>query len=136
MPFRAEVLTEHRVGLLTGFGDVTGAEIADACRALVEGDGWAPGFDQVWTLGGARSVGVAPDELTALVASTRRLADRVGDGRCVVVDTRDGVAAVLRLFQRLTADLDRTYHRVRTLDEAAAWLGLPPGALAAGAGGP
>lgn len=136
MPFRINVLPEPRVGLAVGFADVTGAEIAEACGALVDDGRWAPGFDQVWSLSGARAVGITPEELTALVASTRRLADRIGAGRCAVVDTRDGVAAVLRLFERLTADLARTYRQTRTLDEAEVWLGLPPGTLTDAGVGP
>ncbi len=108
---------------------MTGQEIVDACTSLVTNPDWQPGFDEVWDLTGSSEVDVTPIGLDQMVQAARGHADKVGVSRCVFVVSRDGVEAVLRLFGRLTQDLPRTYHIVRTLAEAEAWLGLEPETL-------
>ena len=129
MPYQLRVLPESRTGLVTGSGHVTGTELIQACGDLIGHADWRPGFDEVWDLTGAREIDIGPDELTDMVASTHKHAEQIGSSRCVFVQTRDGVEAVLRLFELLTADLTRTYHTARTRQEAAEWLGLAPGSL-------
>ena len=130
MSYRITLNTECRTGLIVGSGHLTGTELVGACVEMVGLDGWEPGFDEAWDLTGARQIEIGPEELTALVESAHAYASQTGANRCVFVHTRDGVKAVLRLFELLTRDLDRTYRTVRTRGEAEAWLGLPPGALA------
>lgn len=125
------VLPTSKLGLVTGHGHVTGGELADACVDLVHEAAWETGFDEVWDLSDSSEIDVSPDEFDDLVSCTRAYADRVGHNRVAFVTTRDAVTPLLRLFERLTEDLDRTYQTVRTRAEAAAWLGLPPEALTA-----
>ena len=130
MPYLVTLFPQSRVGLVSGSGHVTGQELAHACGEMVHDARWESGFSEVWDLSGAAEVDISPDELTGLVESAHEYADRIGEARCAFVTTRDGVIPLLRLFERLTADLDRTYATVRTRTEAEAWLGLAPGALA------
>jgi len=128
MAYRYEIHAETRVGLVIGSGRLSGTEITDACVAMVTDARWRPDYDEVWDLNAAE-VDVSPDELDRLVDSAHTYAERIGDNRCVFVTIRESVKPLLFLFARLTADLDRTYQIVATLDEAVAWLGLPKGAL-------
>ena len=130
MPCRTLIKDDCRVGLVVGSGHVTGTELVEACVEMVGRDAWEPGFDEAWDLTGAQQVEIGPDELTALVESAHTYAAEIEASRCVFVHTRDGVEAVLRLFELLTRDLDRTYHTARTRADAEAWLGVPAGALA------
>ncbi len=130
MPYRIELHKECRVGLVIGSGHVTGTEMTAACAEMVGMDAWESGFDEAWDLTRAQQIEIGPDELTELVGSAHAYADEIKGGRCVFVHTRDGVDAVLRLFELLTRDLDRDYHTVRTRADAEAWLGVPAGALA------
>ena len=117
------------VGLVTGSGHVTGDQLIEACRELVSSEGWEPGCDEVWDLTTAAAVDVSPDGLDRLVESAHGMADKLGGGRCVFVATRESVRPLLLLFERLTRDLDRTYHTVASRAEAEAFLGLGAGAL-------
>ena len=130
MPFHAIVLPEHHVGFAVGFGYVKGAGMARTCEELISDPLWEPGFDEIWDLTASTAVDISPDDMDALVASAHTYASRIGTNRCVFVYTRESVGPVLRLFARLTDDLPRAYHATRTRDEALAWLGLPPDALA------
>ena len=129
MPYAIKIDPSARIGLVVGSGLVNGAELTDACQKMVQQPEWEPGFDEAWDLTGAREIDITPDELTALVASAHEYAAQIGQSRCVFIHTRDGVQAVLRLFELLTQDLDRTYHTVRSREEAADWLGLAPEVL-------
>lgn len=134
MPYDVTILPESRVGLTEGSGHLTGHDLLAACGAMVRDALWTTGFDEVWDLTAAREVDVSPEELDRLVRATHDFADEIGENRVVFVTTRDSVSVLVRLFERLTADLPRTYHVARTRREAEAWLGLEAGALSTAAG--
>ncbi|PAP75323.1 hypothetical protein [Rubrivirga marina] len=128
MPYDVTILPDSRTGLAVGTGDVTGTDLAHACGAIVHHALWENGFNEVWDLSAAVQVDVTPEELERLVEVAYEHADELGQNRVAFVSTRDAVAVLIRLFERRTADLGRTYRVVRTRAEAAEWLGvaLPP----------
>ena len=129
MGFQIRRLQEEGIGLIVGTGHMTGQELVTACVELVKSPAWRPGDTEVWDLSTAAQVDVSPEQLDRLVGSAHEYAERIGEGRCVFITRRDGVDALLRLFGRLTRDLDREYHIARTREDASRWLGLDAGAL-------
>lgn len=124
MGFKIKHRAESGIGLVLGSGHVTGQELVRACTEMVKDPRWEPGDTEVWDLSTAIEVDVSPDELDRLVESAHEYSERIGAGRCVFITARDGVEALLRLFELLTRDLDRDYHIARTRADAARWLGL------------
>lgn len=124
MPRTVTLLPQSRIGLVTGSGHMTGHDLATACADMVQDADWEPGFDEVWDLSAAHEVDITPEDLDRLVHSAHAYAARIGANRVVFVTTSDSVALIVRLFERLTADLPRTYHVARTREEAADWLGV------------
>ena len=135
MPYDAMIYPESRTGLVVGSGHLTGQELVQACGTLIHDPRWVPGFAEVWDLSAAHEVDVTPEELDRLVQSARDVAARIGENEVVFVTTSDSVSVLVRLFDRLTADLGRTYRVVRTRAEAADALGLDPEALDVAAAG-
>ncbi|WP_420456045.1 hypothetical protein [Rubrivirga sp.] len=125
-----KILSQSRTALLIGTGHVTGYELAEGCTEMVEDALWNDGFNEVWDLSAARAVDIQPDGLDELVSCMHVYADRVGHNRVAFVTTKETVRILLRLFEQLTRDLDRSYHTAPSRDEAALWLGLDPRALA------
>ncbi|WP_420456053.1 hypothetical protein [Rubrivirga sp.] len=125
MPYEIQVDPEFRIGFIAAFDYVTGQDLVLACKSLIEDASWEAGFDEVWDLSAATAVDISPDELERLAASAREHADRIGENRVACVTTRDSMAAILRLLERLTPGLRRTYRVARTRQEAADWLGVP-----------
>lgn len=115
--------------LIDGSGALTGTDLAEACMAMGQDPAWRGEFDQVWDFSGAFQIDITPDELDEIVEITHTYADLVGGNRVVFVSTRDTIAALVRLFELRTADLGRSYHVAHTREDAADWLGLPPGTL-------
>ena len=130
MPIRATVIPEFHLGFAVGLGHVEGLEMVRACQEMTSDPLWVPGFDELWDLRDSTEVDISPEGMDEMVASAHKYASQIGDNRCVFVSARESVKPVLRLFAWLTDDLPRTYHTTRTRDEALAWLGLPPDALA------
>lgn len=125
MPYDVTILPDARTGLAVGTGDLTGSDLARACGVMVHNALWQDGFNEVWDLTSAVQIAVTPEELDRLVEVAHEHADEIGENRVVFVSTRDAVAVLVRLFERRTADLHRTYQVVRTRAEAADWLGVP-----------
>ncbi|MEM1115442.1 MAG: hypothetical protein AAF845_12590 [Bacteroidota bacterium] len=131
MPCSVVVRPEARVAVITCTGHTTGAELLDACRVVTDDPAWEGGFAELWDLLGAPEVDVQPDEITALVAQARRLADRLQPCRVAFVTQREPVALLVRLFELFTLDLGRTYRTFLTREDAAAWLSVPLDAIEA-----
>jgi isocitrate/isopropylmalate dehydrogenase len=124
MPYDVTILPDARTGLVVGTGDLTGTDLAQACGVMARDAQWENGFDEVWDLTAAAQIDITPEELDRLVDVAHEHADAIGENRVAFVSTRDAIAVLVRLFERRTADLHRTYRVVRTRAEAADWLGV------------
>lgn len=89
---------------------------------MISAPDWEPGFDELWDLTAAHQVDVSPEELEALVSTTRENAERFGKNRVAVSSPSDTVAVLIRLYGQLTKAVGRTLCTVRTRADAEAWL--------------
>lgn len=124
VPFTVSVHPDQRLAYALFTGHATGAEMLEACHAIVEDQGWQGGFDELWDFLDAPEVDVQPDEISALVDSAHRLADRLQPCRVGFVTRREPVALLIRLFELFTLDLGRDYRTFLTRGAASAWLGV------------
>ena len=129
MPYTITILPACRAGLAIGSGHVTGRDYRETFEALWEDERWQRDFVEVWDLTSVDVVDVTPDEVDRIVESLHARAERIRGSHVVLVSSRDAVATLARLFERLTADIGRTFHVKRTREEAADWLGVPLSAL-------
>ena len=125
MPYSLTVHPDKRVGCVAFTGHTTGAEMLEACYAMVNDPAWEGGFDELWDFLPAPEVDVQPDEITELVAQAHRLAEKVQPNRVAFVTQREPVALLVRLFELFTLDLGRDYKTFLTRESAAEWLGVP-----------
>lgn len=132
MPYDVTVLPGQRVALITCVGALSGGDFARARVEMQTAALWEVGFDEVWDYTAISEMDVTPDDLDRLVQIAHDHAHLVGPNRVAFVSMRDTVAALVRLYERRTADLGRSYRVVRTRDEAGDWLGvsLPPDGFA------
>lgn len=124
MACEVTVMSEHRLGLLSLFGTVTGDTIVEASMKLCMSDEWKPGYDTLWDGRMIRSVSVSPIEAADILDQARHLEDRVESGRTAAV-VRDVTDYALAHMLFLKADNDtRERKAFLALGAAIRWLGL------------
>ena len=129
MSYDVTILPECRVGLAVGAGHVTGSDYRRALETMWEDERWSREFVEVWDLSSVDVIDVTPDDVDRIVETLHSHADRLQGSRVMLISSRDTVPMLVRLFDRLTSDIARTYHVARTREEAAEWLGVPLAAL-------
>ena len=122
MTSTVSIAPDHALVRLTG--DVSGADLLDACLDLRATDGWRPGLDEVWDLRGAR-VGIEHQALDRLVDGVVKESRTKAPCQVAVVTLSDGVAAVAVLLDHRLSAHGRHYATFSTLGDARHALGLP-----------
>lgn len=97
-------------------------------RALLDDPDWSPSLRQVNDYRGITELVLTPEHMQAIAALEREREQRgfTTPGRVAVVVLNDLYAALARLFQVQAQSQSREVRVYRSMDEAAAWLSLPP----------
>lgn len=108
------------LALISGSGEVTGADIVDAARALHGHPKWDFRFDVLWDGRAVTSLVVTPDDIPEMVeAKTEHSV-----GKEVIVAVRSVDKMIADLSALLMRARGREAHAFYTLDEALDVLGL------------
>ena len=125
MPYDVTIFPESRLGLGTAVGPVTGEDFIEAHRRMTLDRRWEPGFREVWDLSNAAMVDVTPDALNRMMGGLIAQADRLRGSQVAIISSRESVEMLVRLINRLGADIGRVNHLFGTRQDAADWLGVP-----------
>lgn len=91
-------------------------------------DGYQPAFSQLWVYLEVTSLGVTPEEMNQLVATTAALVNqgRITKERVAIVVRRDRLVGVAHLYKHAMArGAGQTVEVFATIAAAEAWLNRP-----------
>lgn len=124
MPCLTTVDPDLRTGMVRAIGQVTGADLLRANKALYADPLWRPGFNEFWDCTTISEFDVSLDEIKGVAGMEIEQQDQIGNGRVALVMTREVVQMMGYLYRQLVAEAARSVEVVQTLEDGAVWLGL------------
>lgn len=128
MPITYRIDTARGLVLTTATGVLTDDELLEHKRALAADPAFAPGMRQLSDVRAVEQLAVTSEGVRLMVALDRDQADQLGDYRLAIVTGADVVFGTARMYQTMTDDQLNHVQIFRDMDDARAWLGLPPDA--------
>src|SRR3989442_8344668 len=80
MAFEYKINPERKVALLTFCGSITGAELAEATKALYHDEAWQYGFNPIWDFSRITELLLVFSDFHGLVAIDQEYAEIAGPG--------------------------------------------------------
>ena len=124
------VLPQNHLAVVRLFGELDGDGLLGAVGALLLAPGWRRAFDAVWDARGVRVLDLCPEDVERFAAGAAALRGRACPSRSAVLVRGEDDEVTLRLLARRGRGPSvREVRAFYTARQAAAWLGVPEGAL-------
>src|SRR5438876_7216666 len=123
MAFEYKINPERKVALLTFSGSITGAELAEATKALYHDEAWQYGFNAIWDFSQITELLLEFSDFQGLAALDREYVEIAGPGLDVFIVVRQWDHAMRQTHMVLAKQAPRQSHVRHSLSEAWALLG-------------
>lgn len=131
MGYRWRVVKEEQLGYGRLEGVVTGQDVLAAADAFVNDPEWKPGDRLLWDNRHITKLAIKPKEAAEILRLAMSVGEYVGESKAAAVISSDLRMMGEHLIQMSGMD-EENVRLFGSIDEAAAWLGIPVEALNTG----